>query len=309
MIHFPELRNKVYYAQNREDFILEAFFPDIEKGFYVDVGANHPVKHSVTKRFYDRGWRGINFEPNPQLFKLLQKDRPRDENIMAGVADKKGSLSLRVYHSQDKLEGISTFVDTMKQYYQKTSSEDTKNYTDITAEVGTLKETFSKLKVPKIHFLKVDVEGFEYQVLAGNDWGKYRPEVICIEANHMIKDWRELLTKNNYTLVFNDGLNDYYADNSTNRAQKFDYVRSVIAALDGGIKHEYYDLLETVKESEVENQKIVTQQTKELAEKDEAIKDLAAQNQDKQNTLTSIRKTGKVLITLLKSRLKKTIKG
>jgi hypothetical protein len=41
--------------------------------------------------------------------------------------------------------------------------------------------------------LKVDVEGLEYEVLIGNDWSKYRPEVICVEANHIDTDLTEFL--------------------------------------------------------------------------------------------------------------------
>jgi peptide methionine sulfoxide reductase MsrB len=66
------LRKIISYAQNREDVIIDAFFPDLKKGFYVDIGAADPNYDSVTKFFYEKGWSGINIEPNPQLFKLLE---------------------------------------------------------------------------------------------------------------------------------------------------------------------------------------------------------------------------------------------
>jgi hypothetical protein len=56
----------VSYAQNYEDILLGRALRKSE-GFYIDVGANHPVFHSVTKLFHDRGWRGINVEPSPVL--------------------------------------------------------------------------------------------------------------------------------------------------------------------------------------------------------------------------------------------------
>jgi hypothetical protein len=59
----------VSYAQNREDILLRAFFDPKEVGFYVDVGAYDPDDDSVTRLFYDRGWRGINIEPQPNRFK------------------------------------------------------------------------------------------------------------------------------------------------------------------------------------------------------------------------------------------------
>ena len=40
------------YAQNFEDVILERLFKEVDKGFYVDVGAWDPTIHSVTRHFY-----------------------------------------------------------------------------------------------------------------------------------------------------------------------------------------------------------------------------------------------------------------
>ncbi len=71
-------RFTISYAQNREDIIIDAFFKGKSSGFYVDVGANHPVVDSVTKLFYQKGWNGINIEPNPRMASLLIADRPRD---------------------------------------------------------------------------------------------------------------------------------------------------------------------------------------------------------------------------------------
>ena len=78
--------------------------------------------------------------------------------------------------------------------------------------------------------MKVDVEGYEYEVLEGNDWKRFRPEVICIESNHIQeKDWRPLLNKAQYSLIYNDGLNDYYvARESGKRAKHFSYPEAMI---------------------------------------------------------------------------------
>lgn len=61
--------NVISYSQNFEDIILWRALKNIENGFYIDVGANDPVVHSVTKLFYENGWRGINCEPVEYWFK------------------------------------------------------------------------------------------------------------------------------------------------------------------------------------------------------------------------------------------------
>jgi FkbM family methyltransferase len=216
----------VSYAQNREDIILSGFFDEQEKGFYVDVGANDPTHESVTKYFYDRGWSGINIEPIPKMHKKLVEQRPRDINLAIGASKAPGKVTLHYYPHGD---GLSTMSEDMASDYETKPTEFTKNEEKITVNILPLKTILRRhVKSGPIHFMKVDVEGFEYEVLSGNDWEKYRPEVICIEANHVDTDWRPLLAKQKYSLVFSDGLNEYYADDSTDRAKKFDYVRSVI---------------------------------------------------------------------------------
>src|SRR5262245_21135095 len=81
----------ISYAQNGEDVLLERLFRDVPVGTYIDVGANDPVDFSVTKHFYDRGWRGINIEPGPQAFARLCAQRPRDLNLNLGLAEVEGA--------------------------------------------------------------------------------------------------------------------------------------------------------------------------------------------------------------------------
>lgn len=219
----------ISYAQNREDLLASAFFPDIEKGFYVDVGANHPIRHSVTKILYSKGWRGINVEPNPAMFELIECDRKEDINLNIGISNKGGELNLRLYHSSDGLAGLSTFSPFTKESYTSNTSEETKNYSDIKVKVKTLYDIFIENNIKEIHFMKVDVEGFEYEVLEGNDWNKFRPQLICIEANHLVKDWHKYLESKKYKVVFNDGLNDYLlSEESMFRLEFFDYAKTIL---------------------------------------------------------------------------------
>ena len=77
------------YSQNREDVLLNRVFPS-ERGFYIDVGAADPVELSVTKAFYDRGWSGVNVEPQPTYFAAIAAERPRDTNLNLIVSDTAG---------------------------------------------------------------------------------------------------------------------------------------------------------------------------------------------------------------------------
>lgn len=67
----------VSYAQNCEDVILWRALRHVEHGFYIDAGANDPDMDSVTKAFYERGWRGINIEPIEEWHERLKAHRPQ----------------------------------------------------------------------------------------------------------------------------------------------------------------------------------------------------------------------------------------
>ena len=81
-----------YFSQLYEDYVLAYVFQDRKMGFYVDVGANDPNHDNVTKIFYERGWRGVNIEPNVGFFRELDAQRPGDRNVNAVISDAAGEV-------------------------------------------------------------------------------------------------------------------------------------------------------------------------------------------------------------------------
>ena len=67
-----------------------------------------------------------------------------------------------------------------------------------------------------IDFMSVDVEGHEKAVLSSNDWSKYRPRVICVEAtlpftNRLChQEWDGILIEAQYDFAYFDGINRFY---------------------------------------------------------------------------------------------------
>ena len=82
----------ISYAQNYEDVMLWRALKNVKQGFYVDVGAAWPEQDSVTKAFYDRGWNGINIEPNQELLSSLISSRPADINLGVAIGNETGIL-------------------------------------------------------------------------------------------------------------------------------------------------------------------------------------------------------------------------
>lgn len=198
----------ITYAQNNEDLVLYRALSEVQNGFYIDVGANDPSDDSVTKAFYDRGWRGINIEPLLSHWTDLERDRPEDINIRCAVGDHSGVMEIW----EPEIRGWSTAsVDVIAQHESDglvgvTHSVPMRTLTEICQENGNR----------EIHFLKIDVEGFERNVLLGMDFQKFRPWIIVVEAfdpvtkTENFETWESLLTSAQYLLSYADGLNRFY---------------------------------------------------------------------------------------------------
>jgi FkbM family methyltransferase len=197
-------QNLITYAQNREDIFLFALLGHIEDGVYVDVGAHDPTFHSVTRMFYERGWRGLNIEANPRLLQKFLDERPFDTNISVGVSNTDGEMTFREYPGA---LGYSSFHDAIKEIHERTD----RPYVDATVPVRTLAAIFEETKPPRIDFLKIDVEGHELEVLRGNDWSRWRPSVVLAEAI-CGAEITAYLSDVAYKFEFFDGLNNYYVE-------------------------------------------------------------------------------------------------
>jgi FkbM family methyltransferase len=170
------------YSQDGEDMILKALFEQRKgyKGFYVDVGAHHPVRFSNTKFFYKKGWRGINIEPTPSAIKAFQIFRKRDINLNIGIGPKRGELTFYCFNEP----ALNSFS---KEVSEKIHQNDSKYQIirELPIPVLPLSEVFDQ-HLPKgqsIDFISIDVEGLDYQVLLSNNWDKYQPEVVLVEEN------------------------------------------------------------------------------------------------------------------------------
>ena len=83
--------------------------------------------------------------------------------------------------------------------------------------IWTLAQVVAEHVSGPVDFLKVDVEGFEREVLAGADWSSFRPRVVVMEATVPKSDepaheaWEPMLIEVGYRLAMFDGLNRFYA--------------------------------------------------------------------------------------------------
>ncbi|WP_153110916.1 FkbM family methyltransferase [Propionivibrio limicola] len=210
----------ISYAQNYEDVMLWRALGYVGAGFYIDVGANTPEGDSVTKAFYDRGWHGINIEPLAEHHAELEAARPRDLNLQVAIGDSEGQATL---YAPD-IRGWATVSTEVAQRHDQQGVP----MRTTTVPVQRLDRICEQYAPPDIHFLKIDVEGYEAQVLAGMDFSRFRPWIVVVEAinpqqnNQNSTAWDAPLLDNRYRPVYFDGLNRFYlAEEHSALAQAF----------------------------------------------------------------------------------------
>ena len=166
------------FGQEGEDLILARLFDRQEKGFYVDVGAHHPFRFSNTYLLYLRGWRGINIDAMPGAMDAFRKWRPEDINIECLVSTDPTPRQFFQY-DEPALNTVSEEIVRQRQIdapqYRVTGS--------VTLPARPLADILDEHLPPgqAIDVLNVDVEGHDLDVLASNDWDRFRPRIIVAE--------------------------------------------------------------------------------------------------------------------------------
>lgn len=197
----------VSYAQNFEDVILHRALKAVAGGCYVDVGAQSPDVDSVSRLFHGLGWRGVHVEPVQTYANQLQAARPNDIIVRAALGEERGSLLFYEIPST----GLSTTDKAIANGHKAEGFE----VIETQVRVLLLDDVFALSGFQEIHWLKIDVEGFEEHVIRG--WhSEVRPWVVVVESTLPLSQvqshqgWEPILLAKGYRFVYFDGLNRFY---------------------------------------------------------------------------------------------------
>jgi FkbM family methyltransferase len=230
------------YAQHAEDVRLARAFAGRTAGFYIDVGAWHPIRDSVTKYLYDLGWHGIDIEPGVETARLLREDRPRDLVLELACSDADGEMAL---HETDVPNDWSTLVP---QTAKAVHAIHARRMGERVVPVRTLRSICQEHVHEQIDFLKIDVEGHEAAVLRGADFDRWRPAVVVVEATvpHTTApshgEWEPVLLDARYRFAGFDGINRYYAAEEC--SELIPLLAAPVTVLDNWETHRYLAALE-----------------------------------------------------------------
>jgi FkbM family methyltransferase len=192
-----------FYSEDHQDEILERFvFGGFKHGIFVDVGAFDGIKHSNTLFFERRrGWIGINIEPNPTVFKRLETNRPYSVNVQCAVCEINGEEEFTVN------KGHAEITSGITRFYENRYVQHENNYAYYTISVATkrMDTLFREYELNRIHYLSIDAEGAEFEIVYSINFDLVFIDVISFEDNgtNLTNKIGEHLISNGYRQISN----------------------------------------------------------------------------------------------------------
>lgn len=202
------------FSQCGEDLIIKHALSEIgvTDPTYIDIGAHDPFYLNNTALFYLSGCRGINIEPDPDLFSRFVRHRKKDTNLNIGVAELPGKLDLFIMSSPT----LNTFSEKEAKAYERQGYNIVDKKRIKVANINTLIKNYFTMYTPNI--LSIDVEGMDYSILKSIQYTTFSPDIICAETIGFTndgtgkKDLRipKLLAKNGYQVYADTKINTIF---------------------------------------------------------------------------------------------------
>ncbi len=198
----------VSYAQNFEDVLLWRALKHVKQGFYIDIGAQDPNVFSVSRAFYEQGWRGVHVEPVPRYADMLREARPDEEVVQAAIATTESTIPF--FDIPDT--GLSTGKAAIAAMHER-DGRPAREIEVTSIRLATLLDRYGERE---IHWLKIDVEDMEREVLESWSPSRVRPWIVVIESTLPLSQepsfagWEPLIVDLGYEFAHFDGLNRFY---------------------------------------------------------------------------------------------------
>jgi FkbM family methyltransferase len=170
---------KISYSQSGEDLIIRFIFEalGIEQPSYLDIGAHDPYYISNTALLYSNGSRGINVEPDPQLFSAFLEARPNDINLNIGISTFPGEVNFYKMSTPT----LNTLSKDEAERYRDESGYQIESVTKIRVDtIANILSRYCNEKFPDL--LSLDVEGLDLEIIKSLNYQNSLPVVICVET-------------------------------------------------------------------------------------------------------------------------------
>src|SRR5450755_2985061 len=108
----------MYFSQFGEDKRLHKIFGS-HCGTCVEVGAHDGTHFSNTRFFELQGWNCVLVEPNPNLWPLIEKSRPKSQLFKCAASATRGKLVLHILPTDDTIATVSVDQSAYHENYEE----------------------------------------------------------------------------------------------------------------------------------------------------------------------------------------------
>lgn len=168
---------RLSYSQFGEDITAANLLRNLKTGFYVDVGAFHPLRHSNTALLHIRGWQGVTVEPELQGSRAFRRFRPHAINVRAAIHNENHEVTLFKFRGGLSNTTMEERAENLRESKEVLGQE--------VVPALTLNDVFDR-HVPEgvhVNYLSVDIEGYDTEAILAFDLDRHQPDVVCIEIH------------------------------------------------------------------------------------------------------------------------------
>lgn len=190
------------YTGRRKDF------------FFVEIGAHNGIESDFLYPYIIKNkWQGILVEPVKHLYDRLRinyKDCAGLSFENVAISDKDETRNF--YRLKDGLDAMPNWSDQLGSLRRDVllKHKDAIPYIEdhILVEkirCTTLEHLLEKNQTKKLDLIKMDVEGYDFEIIKTVDFKKIRPSVLIYEWKHLsaedLLECRKLLRRNGYFII------------------------------------------------------------------------------------------------------------
>ena len=164
---------KLTFSELGEDILISEL--ESRKGFYVDVGAHHPFRFSVTARLSEAGWEGACFDVVSEMPEIILRYRPRAFAARQLIGEE-GVVDFFRFEEELMNTASPEFLETI------TAGGFGQPVTESLPRVPLHQALLNLGIAPRrIDFINIDVEGSDFEVLSTHDFDQFPLDIILIE--------------------------------------------------------------------------------------------------------------------------------
>lgn len=190
-----------FHSEHGQDrWLAEHVFGGRRDGFFVEAGALDGLLHSNTLYFErEMGWRGVLIEPIAQLAEQAMRNRPGATVYPVALAATEREEVFQI----SSVVGWSGFARVP---HERRAS---RPIWPVKVRTLPLAELLRDVGAPRVDYLSLDLEGAEFEVLAGFPFGEFAIDVLGVEDNG-VSELRALMEKNGYRPIGRVGQDDFW---------------------------------------------------------------------------------------------------